>query len=251
MTFTSLDAICRSTLLKKRYSLHFYLDCLLAARDCLRELTIDNLRIVNTALLPVNEFNAVQIPSGAADVVSVEVMNGQGRRKLVHTDKINTLKTFDSNFSQERYSAASVNENGAITGFFGTLNTSNFNLLGEAIGGIFGLGDTQSDTYTIIPERNEIQLCEGLYVEQVLVTTIGDGQTADAASHVETYAIKAIEEYILWQLKEHRRDISQQEKLIMERRYLNEVEKLRARKNPLTISVLKKIVQSNTRQSIK
>ena len=46
--------------------MHWYLECLTYGKDCLRELTFDDFKVVNTKLLPVlndaDNVNAVDIP---------------------------------------------------------------------------------------------------------------------------------------------------------------------------------------------
>lgn len=241
MTFSSLDVICRSVLLKR--SLHWYVDAILAARDCLRELTIDDLRVINVKLLPVDEFNAVTIPSGTLDVIGVEILSGQMTRPLVPSDRINSLNSFDTDFNIQRYDEATASD--TPTPIYGNINgtfqdTAHSNQYGENIGRFFGNGDGDSDTYKVIPERNQIQLNEALDVDSVIVKTISDGQDADAATHVHLYAVKTIEEYVKWQIG-----------LGDELHYINARLILRARMNDLDTVSLKKIIQKHTRQSIK
>lgn len=260
MKYSSLDLISKSILLRKRYGMHFYLDVLLAGRDCIREITLDDLQVVNTKRLPIDQFSAVTIPNDFVDYVSVNVMMGQQVQPLIPNNSINNLVNYDSSFNQIRYDQEDVNNtNNTPLLYYGVWNgwwnTTHFNSFGESTGRWFGSAGTTWNTFKIIPERNVIQLNESItsanFPDGIILIYISDGRNADAATHVPPYAESTIEAYILWQLKEHRRDISEGEKDRAKRAYLRERQILRARKNPLTIELLRKIIAKNQRQSIK
>lgn len=263
MKFTSLDSICKSVLLRRRYGMHFYLDALLAGRDALRELSLDDLQVVNTKILPIDDFSAVEIPDDYVDYVNVAIPIGQHLQPLVPDNKMTSLPAYDNSMTQVRYDGLNINNdnNGNQSIFYygswglGGWNTSHFNDFGESTGRFFGFGASNWNTFKIIPERNVIQLNEAItnteFPDGIVVVYISDGRNADAATHIQPYAEATIEAYILWQLKEHRRDIPLIEKETLKREYFRERKVLRARKNPLTIELLRKIVARNTKQSIK
>jgi hypothetical protein len=58
MKYTTLDKIVRRNLLAKRMPLHYYIEYLVHASSCLRELTFDSLKIINTVELELNDYYA-------------------------------------------------------------------------------------------------------------------------------------------------------------------------------------------------
>ena len=104
----------------------------------------------------------------------------------------------------------------------------------------------QEDTFQVFKERNQIQIDQKLYVENVVLQYISDGQSADAATLVDPYAIKTIQAYIDSQLKAHNRNYNMGEKQLAQNEYIRERKILRARKADWSIEKIKRIVQKNT-----
>ena len=48
MKWYSLNAIVRNVLLRRGYPLHYYMQFLVNAKDCLREMSLDSLDVINT-----------------------------------------------------------------------------------------------------------------------------------------------------------------------------------------------------------
>ena len=125
--------------------------------------------------------------------------------------------------------------------------TVHYNDFGENIGRFFGLGaGYQEDTFQVFKERNQIQIDQKLYVENVVLQYISDGQSADAATLVDPYAIKTIQAYIDSQLKAHNRNYNMGEKQLAQNEYIRERKILRARKADWSVEKIKRIVQKNT-----
>lgn len=252
MTVTNLDTIVRSLLMKKGYTMHWYVDFLLAASSCLRELHMDDLRAVNTKLLVLNDYSAATIPSDCLDVVRVGIKAGQYVRPLVPNSKINSLYNMDDELSIIPYSGGSSTDTPLIYGTGGfEWRTTHYNEYGENTGRYFGAGDTYNDYYKVIPERNEIQVDETLGVEEIVVEYISDGQDADAASKITPYAQATIEAYINWQHKENNRTYGLGERQMAEMEYIKQRKILRARKSDLTLEGLKRSADKNTKASPK
>lgn len=249
MTFFSLDAAVRNMLLKRRYPLHFYIDFLVYGKDCLRELSLDSLKIVNTKIIPVDATdNSAQIPNDYTDYVEVGIPTGQTIRPLVEDNNITPLQHFDSNFNITRYDAVSTDTQGSPL-YYGYLmpmvwNTVTFNDYGENIGRLFGWGaGQQTDTFTIVNERNVIQLKEVISTKNIVLKYISDGMDADAASQIPTYAYQSIQDYMVWQMKENNRNYSDTERERAKNEYNKSVRILRARLSDITIEKIKRIAQ--------
>lgn len=256
MTITTLDAITRNFLMKRRYPFHFYIECLVYSTEALRELSMDDLKVVNTAKLPVDQnTNAVELPNDYMDYVDVGIEAGQSVKPLVESSKINPLIARNSDFDPTTYGQlASQNSNNIL--YYGSLypyywNTVFWNSNGEFTGRLFGMTGNQDDTFSVFPERNQIQLRESLCVSHIVLQYISDGMNSDAATQITPYAYQTISNYILWQMKENSRTYSDSEAQRAKGLYIEERLKLRARLSDLTVERLKRSLQNATYASPK
>lgn len=260
MTVISLDAIIKNILLKRRYSLHFYLDFIIPAKDALRELSFDLplntlrykvLPLKDTLLTPNTENHAVDIPEDAVDICRVSYRVGQYLRPLVQDDALDLVPNYDSNFDIQPYANGIASDPtnpslfylGYAAPYWWTVNWNSF---GENLGRQYGGMPSYNDTYKIDKNRNEIKINENLNVNEVVVEYIGNGLDADSATHINAYAQQTIEMYALWQFYLHNRTYSQGEAELMEQKYIKEREILAARLSDLDINRLKRIVQANS-----
>lgn len=247
MTSVTLDSIVRNFLLKRGYSLHWYLQFIVYAKDCLRQLSEDDLTVVNTKLLPVNSYNAVDLPNDYLDYTLVGVRVGQNVKPLVETSKINRMVNRNDDLEPIPYGTNAVPGDEQI--YYGSLypfywNTTYWNTYGEPIGRMYGLGaGLQDDVFSVFPERGQIQLTEYLSVDNIVLEYISDGMNADAATRISPYAYDTIDAYILWQMKEHSRTYSAGEAQLAKQEYIDQRKILRARLNPMTIDMWKRIFQ--------
>jgi hypothetical protein len=250
MVVTTLDTIVRNVLMRKGYTLHWYIQFMVYSKDVLRQLTIDDLQVVNTETLPVNSYNAADLPAGVVEVVGVYLRIGQFLKPLVPYDAINPLNNFDSNFGITTYASENVDQNSNNTAPFGyNWNngfwlTTHFNSYGESTGKFYGLSGGQVDNYKWVKNRNQIQLNEGLTADDIVVAWISDGQNANSATSIEVTAQDVIEAYIMWQMKENNRTYGEGEKERAKQEYVMQRKIFRARKNPLTTDVLRRIIQN-------
>ncbi len=226
-SITSLDKIVRNTLLQKQMSIHFYLQYLVYARDCLRELSCDVLKTLNYTLLELDEWNEACIPCGMLDAISVGFEVGQHMRPLVSDNSLNSLVNYGTNGERISFNQAaqtvSPRSNFLIgqedLNFGWQLNWGNgWNYYsrddyGENMGRIFGYRGIDSDTFKVIWERNKIKVNEDVSPDRKFVLTwIGDGSCSDAATMITNYAFASIDTYIKWQTKENSRAYNEGEK---------------------------------------
>jgi hypothetical protein len=249
MKYTSIDTIVRSVLLQQGKPLHFYIDCLIYGRECLRELYFDDLQVINTVLLDVHTTgNYIDLPCDFVDWVKVGIRVGQMVKPLVQDQSINPLHNYNSSgaivdYVQSPPDATNLLYTFPISLFWGTTTINEY---GESIGRLFGWGaGYESDTFKYLPERNQIQLNESLAVDKIVLEYIGNGMSCDAATQVDVYAMQTITDYIKWQLKENSRSYSDGEKERLRQIYLGQRIILRARKDELTINDMKRIDQRN------
>lgn len=244
MTVTTLDKIIRNYLLRKGYTLHWYLQSLVYAKDCLRELSFDDLHLINTKLLTVNtDSNTVVLPEDYVDFCVVGVQVGQNVRPLVLNSKINRLRNYDSDFNSQDFQPAPNSTNPIYYNYLYSYywNTTTFNEYGEFTGRLYGYQGVYTDTFNIIPERNEIQLNQNLIVGEIVLEYISNGLDATSISKITPYAQATIEAYIDWQYKSNHRHYTNQDSQLSEFEYLKQRQLLRARLSTLTIEEIKRI----------
>ena len=255
MIYTSLDTIVRNYLFQKGYPMHFYLQSLNYARNCLRELTFDSLHIVNTRNITVDSNSVANIPEDCVDIIKVGVPYGQFVRPLIPDNRISRLQNHDSSGNITYYgdpatSLITTNSTGFVVPLLWTTNT--INNFGENIGREFGFGaGSEPDTYRIIPERNEIQLNENSNVTKIIIEYISDGSDANAATGVPAYAEQTILEWIGWQMKEHNRTSGLGERQVAKAQYQLAHKQLRSRLNSISIDELKRIINRHNQGSPK
>lgn len=255
MTIYTLDFVVRNYLLKQGYSLHWYMQALLHSVDCLSNLYMDDLQVFNSRVMPINSYNAFELPEGYSDCVGVFLKVGQKLQPLTEDDTINPLNNFNSDFEIERYDTPPTQtDDQSVVQIEGLLNTwwygfAPYDSLGEPVGRFSGIGNPTNNTYRIIKSRNQVQLNENLSVTEVVFQWTGDGRTSDAISSVESYALPTIRQYIKYGLKDCNRSYSKGEVELEYNKYLQERKTLRGRKSNLTKTALKQIVYKNYRMS--
>lgn len=252
MTTVSLDAVIRNFIMKRGYTFHWYIQFAVYASECLRELSMDDLHVVNTVKLPVDQdTNEATIPDDYQDYVKVGVQAGQYVRPLIETQGLNQLQARTSDFTPTTYGQLTTDNPQNII-YYGTLypfywNTVAWNDYGEPTGRFFGLGaGSQDDTFTVIKSRNVIKVTENLSTDHIILQYIGDGTSSDAATQIDPYAFMTISNYIMYQMKENSRTYSDNEAERARQLYINERLILRARLNGLTTEVFKRAMQKGT-----
>jgi len=252
MRVINLDAVTRSTLSRLRKPIHYYYQFLKTSSDCLRELIFDTLQIQNTVRLPLNEFYEAEIPPDYVDFIKVGVQAGQYSRPLVSRHTINNLANFNPTtgvqINYPNYDYGDVDEFGNLFQWWGI----NINSQGENTGGYYGIGaGSEPDTFKIIPERNVIQCNSQIGCTKIVLEYISDGTFANSATKIPVYAQKTIEEYNIWQFKENSKSYGAQDAQLAKSLFERQHEILRARKNNLTPELLNRIINRNTKASIK
>lgn len=254
----SLDKIVKNILLKRRYPVHYYIYFLTYAKDALREIAFDCPIIpARYKCLVVDQGTmTAELPNDFVDKVRVSVRVGQYIVPLVDDNNLQTVQNYNSSFEVQPYSEGVQVPGAQTSDGYGYYSNSwgyaspywylvNWNSWGENTGRLFGGVTGYSDTYKIDKLNNNIKLNENLAVQEIVLEYISNGMDADSATHVDSYAQMAIEQFCMWQFKEHNRTYSEGESQIALRDYKEEVMKLRGRLNPLTIDDLRRIIDKN------
>lgn len=257
MVWYSIDSVIKNVLLRRGYPIHFYLDFLISGKDGVRQLAIDSMPIINTVLLPLSASNAAQIPDDFVDYTKIGIRVGQMVKPLVEKSSINRLVYYGSAGTPDKYNGItdipSATNSGLAEPYLFGWDTVTWDSYGEYVGRQYGFRGSGSewDSFAIIPERGEIQCDENLDVSAIVVEYVSDGMSADAASKIHAYAVDTLEAYMIWQFKENNRTYNLGERQLAKDEYTRQYQIFLARQNPLTIEVLKRIVNRNYRGSIR
>ena len=254
MTVTTLDSIVKNILLKRGYSIHWYLDFLVYAKDALRELSFDlPILPLRISALPVNQDdNTVEFPEDYQDYTRVSAWVDGYIRPLVETNALQLVPNYDSEFAVQPYSdGVSIESDSTQVSLFGWGANNywwatNWNVFGENLGRQFGGTGGMYDTFRVDNGRKQFRINENLEITNIVLEYISDGMDADSATHINSYAQFAIEAFCMWQFYLHNRTYTQSEANNMQQSFNFEVIKLRARLSDLSLDRLKRIVQQNS-----
>jgi hypothetical protein len=248
MTYANIDMIVRRSLLERGYPIHYYAEYLLHASSCIRQLTYDTLKIINSVSLPVNSYYAVDLPEDFVDDISVNVPTGSFLKPVPKNDSINPLRLVDPTTGQfVPYKDAGQNE--TVYG----INPSwlwywNVNDYGEPTGRFYGAGGGErANGYKLLKERRQIQLTETFTGDTIVLLYISDGQSVNSATQIDMLAFSTIQAYIDWKTSPNaaRKDSYEA------RTYADEKRLLRAKLNDLTVVDIKNIVRKQFMAAIK
>jgi len=252
MQYTTLDMIIRRTLLERGLPMHYYIEMLFHQASAIRELAKDTLKIVNSANLPLNDYNSIDLPADFKDDISVCIPVGGLLQPVPKRDSINPIRVnnaitgaFEPYPSQVDADSGEVTFFGLSTNFFWFWNVSDY---GEPTGRYFGAnGGAQLNGYKVIKERRQIQLTETFTSTDVILLYVSNGQSVDNATQVEWDAFRAIQSYSDWQRSPNAAIKDSPEA----RTYYNEKRLLRANLNPMTLTDLKQTLRENYTAAIK
>jgi len=255
MTTTSLDAIVNDILLKKRYSLHWYLEFLLYCKEAVEELGYDgDIDTFRYAVLPLNNNHAIELPSDYVDWIRVSAFIGGRIYPLVEDNSINLVPNYDQNFDIQPYSGGvAVGGQSIGTPIYYNIGVTpywfltNYNMFGENLGRIYG-GVIPNNTFRVNKLRNEIKINEAFNPPNnlILLEYCGNGLTADNATQIDVRAVATIKAYAIWKHKQNNRTYNLGEIAASEQEYIMERKKLRARKSDITIDKLRTIIRNNS-----
>jgi hypothetical protein len=254
MTVVSLDSIVKNILIKRGYSLHWWIDFMVYARDIMREIAFDQkIFAVRYCVLPVDQTTStVDLPNDYQDYCRVSAWVDQYIRPLVEDNSLQLVTNYDASWDVQPYAEGIASETATQqitfypTGYMSPYwFTTYWNSYGENTGRFFGGVGAMPDTFRIDKTKNQIKINENLYCQNIVLEYISDGMDSDSATHIDAYAQMAIEAGAMWQFKEHNRTYSEGEAQQAKRDYELECARLRARLSDLTIEKMKRIVQGN------
>lgn len=254
MNYSKLGPFVKGFLINKQYTLHWFMQCIKYASDCLAILSADDLQIINSAVLTPNAHKAIAIPDDCIDWIRVGIENGQYVKPLTQTDGFNRTLNYDSAGNAQPW--PEVEEGINTVAYFGipylTYYVNSYNSRGENIGGLYGFRtDGSPYIFQVMEERNEIQLDSSLAFSKIVLDYISDGRSATAASRIPVYAEPVLRNYMDWQLDENNRSVPSGEKERKFNKYVGSRVVLRGQKNPLGADDIMAIFRNNYTATVK
>lgn len=249
MTLTNLDIIVRRGLLEAGLPIHYYFEYLVHSSTCIRELSFDTLKIVNTVELPISEIGAVDVPNDYVDDVALCISNNGILQPLPHQKYINPMRSHNATtgaFEKPENISDSV-ENNYFWGSAGWMWFWNVNEFGEPTGRFFGANGGTSIGYKFVKERRQIQMSGGFDSGRVVLQYISDGQNVDNASQIDVQAFQCIRSWQEWKKSSNANNGNSPEALL----FYNEKKKLRARISGMSLVDVKNVIRNSYTASIK
>lgn len=249
MTLTNLDILVRRGLLEAGLPIHYYFEYLVHSSTCIRELSFDTLKIVNTVELPISEIGAVDVPNDYVDDVALCISNNGILQPLPHQKYINPMRSHNATtgvFEKPENISDSV-ENNYFWGSAGWMWFWNVNEFGEPTGRFFGANGGTSIGYKFVKERRQIQMSGGFDSGKVVLQYISDGQNIDNASQIDVQAFQCIRSWQEWKKSPNANNGNSPEALL----FYNEKKKLRARLSGMSTVDVKNVIRNSYTASIK
>lgn len=245
MKFVTLDGIVRGYLLKKRYPMHYYIECLVQSAECLSELHFDSLRNIRIQELVIGEYGAATLPCDYMDYTKVGIPNGQFVKPLTQSEGLTRLNNYDDNGDKILFPDQQVNSN------YGFGNFVWYNDKMETTGRFYGGLSNDTNVFKILKERNEIEVHNGLNSNTIVLEYISDGSEVDNATQINPYVKMTIEAYIEWKYIQNSRSHGIGEEQWAMKKFEHERKIARGRLNDITMSDIKNAIRRNTHASIK
>lgn len=244
MTLATLDSIVRRGLIENNLPIHYYFEFLVHSSTCLRELSFDTLKIVNTISLPVSEYGSVDLPDDFVDDVAVCLPYGTTLAPLPRQEWINPIRVHNPSTGVFTQPPNTGNQAGVDDSFFwgsaGWMWYWNVNDWGEPTGRFFGAGGGTQRGYKVVKERRQIQMSFDFAGNSIILQYISDGQNVDSASQIDTRAIQCIRAWQEWKRSANANNEFSPEAMAFWSRKKN----LRARLNDISIVDIKNIIHN-------
>jgi len=250
MILNTIDQIVRRLLLENNLPIHYYSEFLFHASSCVRELSFDTLKIVNTVNLPVSDIGDVELPSDFVDDVALSLRAGGMLQPLPHKSNLNPIRVHNATTGAFTTQPSSQNVDINNSTYFGSYSWSwfwNVDSYGGFTGRFFGANGGTQTGYKVIREQRRIQLSDGVSGGDIVLQYISDGQNSDNASQITPQAVACIHAYINWKSSGSRAMKNSQEAAT----FYNEKRLLRARLSDFSIMDIKNTLRSNYSASIK
>jgi hypothetical protein len=202
-----------------------------------QDLHFDCLKNVKSVELTLASDNTVTLPTDFVDWCKVGFATDQYITVLGQNDSLSRLEQ----------TATTSDDAQDLTTFFYNVT----NQYGEHKGQVYGIGNDNPISFKVLPERNKIQLDSRFTKDTIILEYITDGTTTSTTTLIHPYAAQTIEDYIFWKYKANNRKYNRFDSRIAREEYYDQVRRLRARMNPMTVTDIVRSLRSGFKMSIK
>lgn len=183
--------------------------------------------------IPVTEIGSVPLPSDFVDIVRVGYPVGAWLKPINADESMNRMYNYDDSGNKIPYEDVSAYYPQMPFSRQAVWYSNRVNDKGEFLGGVYNNKPSYKNSYVLSRERCELQLNPAYNYPFIVLEYVTDGTSCDACTIVHPYALKTIETYIIWQMKEHSRSYSPQERELARGLYVAEYDRLQGRMNPI------------------
>lgn len=250
MTAT-INSVARAALFSMQLPIHYYVEALHYGLTCLHELNLDVLKVTKKVRLTTNAFSEVTLPVDFENIVELSAKCGQYLIPYLRNPLLTSLANLNGSTQIPFTPPANTEVEETAWGYY-----YHYNDYGEHLGKKFSGKGERAGGFNVIPERGVIFLGNLTpagtivvleYLSNYAATTTG-GPITNYEYYLNSYAVDAITNYILWKMSSNTQRLHQQN---LERIYMNSLRILRARMNELTVAQVKDIINMKRRMSIK
>lgn len=252
MQYTTIDSIVYSELGHHGLPIHYYVQFLRYALDCVREFHFDVSRDTTTVRLTVDEFGEVDLPEDFIDWTRVGYQSGRYIYPLTQNATYNNLPNLDDDgTTQIPYPVYErpITSSDFYGSYYWQGNLSDY---GESRGGYYGISDfMRGDVFQIVPDRGKM-LVGALFQEgdDVYLEYLGHPNPV-ATSGVHPYAEGAIKAYIRLKYAMWKPNTRISEINLAERKWRKERRKYKARKANHSLEQWYSVFRKSYKLSIK
>lgn len=242
-SYVTIDHIVRTALaVQGEETLHKYQRYLIFALQAAKDFYMDSAQDVKTIELTMNDIKQVELPLDFVDWVKVGVICGNQIKVFGVCDTLPILTEKDSCGNLKAYDNSGCDVNGYPTDYFnygGYYFLNYTNSYGEVIGGLYGVGGGYTDTNYFRVLRNQgtngiIQFSSEVNTKPVYLEYITNGFNPKQESVINSYAERAIENYIHWKVSAFKNGAASGDAQAKEELYYTELLKARRRIMDLT-----------------
>lgn len=228
MTTVTIDKIIRKHLAKKGIPLHYYVDYLLLAQDCLRDMHFDTLQSLEVTTLPVDaDTDLVNLPADCVEPILVGIEVGDKIRPLSEDYRVNDRQnsTNDLDFPEgSDYRGQDEISHSNYGVYLDSFYTTNREFRGRA----FGFVPTYDQSYRILRDSGQLRINnKNNDVTDIYLSYLSSFKQVSSQSVVHPYAENAMYVYMDWKAADNTNNASLA--MYKKREFTNEHRKLRAR----------------------
>ena len=239
----NIDSIIRRNLAMRKLPLHYYTPTLVMAKRGLEEMHFDALQKVKIVTLDLDELLKADLPDDFVEEISVGWPVGDKVRPLGYNHRLNKIEVAEA-FDQQ-YDIYAVADG---YGYGGMLAENVYNEYLGYKGRNFGRPVTWVDSYTINREEGFIRLDNKTEITEIQLVYLSMPEKVSDRSVIHPFAQDSLHNYINWQWAVYNNDKDQE---LRRRDFYNSYRILRARKNKMTTTEVKRIIRNKFGLSVK